>query len=481
MEMLSRVSTYFACLTLGFRCFALRSKSPRQSAAETLRNGFTSRWLSFQLGLIFAVDLMQQIASSLVFCDAQVDPDTEVRNDRRFPEGPSYSLVYLDGFDHIRILAAEFKNATGAAKQHSVAFARFMAACERRGVPLNEAKALIAEVDAPSLGGIFYGEKGWLALQGQKAQQLLLKELILGGSQRWGEAALRHWCGNAAFACQFRRPLFAILQQVCWEAEDLSLGVRAPSLSAFGEVLLFSMLLPLTFTNLRAPVRGIISATDASEDGGAASEATRFLPVLEASAANALEAKWGNLAEASGVSDIPRWGCITCNTLQADALGGRAACPGCGLLACSLPCLFAHRRKCLKESGGAHGARFGELSHDPKGCLTWDVAAKGADCVEPFLLAKGIKLYLLRVHLKRAGSALSTCLLVWQVPEAAGASPARDVGHLALNHSWSTHQSGTCFVILASLERELWKSRLAKLFKASLESSSLGWTVLSLV
>ena len=55
------------------------------------------------------------------------------------------------------------------------------------------------------------------------------------------------------------------------------------------EILLAGLLAPLAFTNLRAPLREMISVTDASEQGGAAGEATRFV-----TATNKMEEKKGS-------------------------------------------------------------------------------------------------------------------------------------------------------------------------------------------
>ena len=59
----------------------------------------------------------------------------------------------------------------------------------------------------------------------------------------------------------------------------------APSIDVVDEVLLFTILLPLRYSNLRAKMRPKLSCTDASEEGGASGEAKHFLSSLTGTAA----------------------------------------------------------------------------------------------------------------------------------------------------------------------------------------------------
>ena len=76
-------------------------------------------------------------------------------------------------------------------------------------------------------------------------------------------------------------------------------GPLSPSGEIVDEVLLFSLLFPLCYCNLRAPVRDVISCTDASEEGGAAGEASRFVDHLKSDAALRLEDFWQKISEES--------------------------------------------------------------------------------------------------------------------------------------------------------------------------------------
>lgn len=109
-----------------------------------------------------------------------------------FPQISYYSLIYLDGFDYLRRLSADCERALAVNKVPSEAFLRFQATCKTKGVPLSEAKTLVAAVRAGCLGGSFDGEKGILSLSAKTAQNLFCKGLVLSALPQWSEAQLRH-------------------------------------------------------------------------------------------------------------------------------------------------------------------------------------------------------------------------------------------------------------------------------------------------
>ncbi|CAK0904396.1 unnamed protein product [Prorocentrum cordatum] len=221
---------------------------------------------SVAMGSKIAVSIMQRVIRTLVFDIVGADPRAELRRDRAFPDG-DVSIVCLDGFDFVRKAQSRLcKLQIVESMEHQ----HFVAACAKHGIPLNPAKSLVAQLRAGILGGLLLGDKGWLKLAPEKANALVVKTAVLATEQQWQAGALQHWAGQACFAAGFRRPLFAVLEQI-FPAIQTALDAPAPADAAvIDEMIAFACLLPLAYTNLRAPVKRTISCTDASEDGGGA-------------------------------------------------------------------------------------------------------------------------------------------------------------------------------------------------------------------
>ena len=130
------------------------------------------------------------------------------------------------------------------------------------------------------------------------------------------QVSCQHWSRLFCFAAGFRRPLFAVLEQIFGFIVEMDgkAGLEEALPNAVrDEILLAGLLAPLTFTNLRAPLREIISVTDASEQGGTAGEATRFV-----TATNNIEEKKGSSLRMNALEEerIPLCSilCTKCNT-----------------------------------------------------------------------------------------------------------------------------------------------------------------------
>lgn len=106
------------------------------------------------------------------------------------------------------------------------------------------------------------------------------------------------------------------------------------------------LLAPLAFSNLRAPVRGIISVSDASEFGGAAAEASTFT-----TAANRrLEKRTCSLQMNSLEENIVPQRSARCSRCKASSNTDLVPCPlGCPEWFCSAQCYLSHRKGCSHE------------------------------------------------------------------------------------------------------------------------------------
>eukprot|EP00971_Amphidinium_carterae_P334992 6470612-Amphidinium_carterae.1 len=102
----------------------------------------------------------------------------------------------------------------------------------------------------------------------------------------WHPNCLRQWCGRACFAAVFRRPVLSVLQQIFHVVNQALVATVVPDdedSAQLGaqEMAVFTALLPLMFTNLRSPLDGRISCSDASENGGGSATAVKFATVLD--------------------------------------------------------------------------------------------------------------------------------------------------------------------------------------------------------
>ncbi|CAE7246456.1 unnamed protein product [Symbiodinium sp. CCMP2592] len=90
------------------------------------------------------------------------------------------AVLYLDSFDQVRMVDTTLR------------------AVEEGGIQ----------------GGVLDGDKGAISVGSDKAEKLVLATLGLLASASWSEAALRRWVGIATFVAAFRRPLFAVFQEI---------------------------------------------------------------------------------------------------------------------------------------------------------------------------------------------------------------------------------------------------------------------------
>ena len=198
------------------------------------------------------------------------------------------------------------------------------------------------------------------------------------------QVACQQWSGHFCFAAGFRRPLFAVLEQIfsfIVEMEDPQMPAAELPNAVRDEILLAGLLMPLASTNLRAPLRQRISISDASEFGGAAAEATHFVSAMNGYVEkltcnlemNALEEKLVQVSQsplecpiggvreeatpiseassslpptrATGTTLMPR--SSLCRSCKTEASIARYRCPlGCAERLCSAQCYLKHRKSC---------------------------------------------------------------------------------------------------------------------------------------
>ncbi|CAE7799530.1 unnamed protein product [Symbiodinium sp. CCMP2592] len=198
-----------------------------------------------------AVTIMQAVLRNLVFDKAGVPASLEISKVKEIPaEGGA--VLYLDSFDQVRMVDTTLRAVEEgvASPEHE----RFRAACKERGLPLNASKSLAGALRGGIQGGVLDGDKGTIWVGSDKAEKLVLATLGLLASASWSEAALRRWAGIATFVAAFRRPLFAVFQEIFPLIERAKDGAVDPDPQVIDEMVTFVLLLPLASTSLRARV-----------------------------------------------------------------------------------------------------------------------------------------------------------------------------------------------------------------------------------
>ena len=168
--------------------------------------------------------------------------------------------------------------------ERSVEMASLITECQKRNLPLNEGKAVLQQSCSSVLGGGLDGLLGVLMHARDKNFKFSSRTLALLSLPEVPQVALQHWSGLFCFMASSRRPMFSIVHEffpfISCFADDQILKLPMPQ-DVRDEILVAALLSPLSFSNLRAQIRSSISISDASEDGGSAGEASKFVDAID--------------------------------------------------------------------------------------------------------------------------------------------------------------------------------------------------------
>ena len=376
----------FAMPSCWLGLFAFEKEVPRSVVGGPPNEMMRVAMRTVPMGWVGAVDLMQAMARRLVFKTCSVDPKTELHKEKPMPKGDELTVVCMDGVDHLRKVKA-----AAAEMQETDSHKRFAEVCAQLGLPLNEGKRLIAGSYAGLLGGELDGVAGVLSHARDKNARFLTKSVALCSLRSWSAPVLQHWTGLFCFGAGFRRPTFSILQEVFVLIAGLGdEESHPPTHSVLDEVLAGALMSALFCSDLRAQIRRTISSTDASEEGGGAAEASRFVeaasPLVQESSAD-----WrALLVEESATRNAAPVAPLRCAVCAGDSpsWGVWAPCAAlCEGQFCSTSCLVEHGTcydmKPTCKGKGLFLPRFAEGFAGPRGPATWAVAAQGVAIAPP--------------------------------------------------------------------------------------------------
>eukprot|EP00438_Fugacium_kawagutii_P027179 Skav234838 [mRNA] locus=scaffold1428:135350:140785:- [translate_table: standard] len=192
----------------------------------------------------------------------------EIRRDSIFPdletEDALWSL-YLDDTSLLEIMEARVaEDLRGKPSEEQV---RPRKAYAHWGIPVNLEKGLVRAEQAEKLGAVVDGEKGLLRGATKRALDSISLSLWLIRQEKAPRKGLQVLLGREVHTAQFRRPVFAVFDYVWKLIGDggplVNLGVKEVE-----EVLMGGFSQPLRFTDLRASLNAVVTASDASEHGG---------------------------------------------------------------------------------------------------------------------------------------------------------------------------------------------------------------------
>ncbi|CAK0842773.1 unnamed protein product, partial [Prorocentrum cordatum] len=212
---------------------------------------------------------------------AETVPKATRGDDTLIPEGAGTACwvvwqVYIDNLDVLEVtdeVSAAALKAQGPPEVVQLACERYA----QRGVPRSEDKAVCREPVSQVLGELIDGTRGVISPPLEFVYRLLgltfatLDRNVL--TQTWLQVVAGRWVR----AMMFRRETMSVFDDL-WRAVVRWRGERRLPAPVQRELLLAVGLLPLMRCDLRTPVSGLVTVSDASMRKGAVCRAVRLLP-----------------------------------------------------------------------------------------------------------------------------------------------------------------------------------------------------------
>ena len=233
-------------------------------------------WLASKvipMGWINSVSLFQHLHRRIGLqtepLGAGLEGCTEMRRDRPVPTSATkceggWVSFYLDDFDCPEIVPREMVSQLKGTI--SLKHSKQRAAYDKFGVQISKDKAHVREVRVERMGAEIDGQGGWLGVP-------ITKKLECGYFVMWAlqrklcrQKVLMMILGRLTRAFEFRRPLMSILNRA-WPKHK-AVVCRPLSQRTILELIAAIGVLPMAVSNLFTPVSGLVTCSDASEQGG---------------------------------------------------------------------------------------------------------------------------------------------------------------------------------------------------------------------
>lgn len=232
-------------------------------------------WLAsgvIPMGWINSVSLFQHLHRRLGFqsppAGAGLEKEREMRRDRPVPASASrveggFVSFYLDDFDTPEIVPLELSKQMQGTM--SAAHKAQRAAYARAGVQIAETKAHLRQPKVERMGAEIDGVAGIIGTPCQKKLEVGFFLLWALKRKTVKEKVMLMLLGRLVRAFEFRRPLMSLLN-TCWPKRGQ--WVVAWKRKPLHEMICAVSMLPMAVADLRVPVSGLVTCSDASERGG---------------------------------------------------------------------------------------------------------------------------------------------------------------------------------------------------------------------
>ena len=233
-------------------------------------------WLASRvlpMGWVSSVSLFQHLHRRIGLeqppVGAGLRSDDEMRRDRPTPRSATRSeggwiSYYLDDFDCPEIMPRSmWENLKGTM---SPIHARQRKAYETAGVKISPDKSHVREVKVERMGGEIDGDLGYLGVSVEKKLEVGYMFLWSLGKVAVPQKVVLMILGRLVRCYEFRRPLMSLLNRA-WPKKRQFIA-RPYTLDCFREMVYSICVLPLAISDLRTPVSGLVTCSDASEHGG---------------------------------------------------------------------------------------------------------------------------------------------------------------------------------------------------------------------
>lgn len=228
------------------------------------------------MGWLQAVDVIQDCHEALLTNPqphgAGLDDELFVRMRAMLPplkeSAPRHWFsVYVDNFDQGKIVVAdECLEAMNCPSAEQTAVREAYATA---GLKRDAEKSACGVLTWETLGAELRGDEGLVGVSAKRRADVLSFLSFVVGADSVDERALLGLLGRLVFTLQFRRPLLATLGHV-FSFVSHAQGVLTLPTSVCDELLCALAVLPLCWSDLRASLSGVVTATDASPTGGGA-------------------------------------------------------------------------------------------------------------------------------------------------------------------------------------------------------------------
>eukprot|EP00435_Cladocopium_sp_Y103_P016967 s907_g4.t1 len=194
----------------------------------------------------------------------------ELRKDRVFPSSKWLYRIYLDNFDTLERMDVEFAGLV--AGKPSVETLAVRQGYLQWGMPRHPKKSVEQELHAEIQGALVDGRSGKVRPKPQKVLKYVELAWQVLQAGKANQKQMQVVCGGLVYCSMFRRAMLGMLNQV-WRfvtsfEGDPPVVKRALPPGVQMELMRFILAIPLAQMNLRSPVRGDVTVSDASEMGG---------------------------------------------------------------------------------------------------------------------------------------------------------------------------------------------------------------------